>query len=111
MADNDNIMNPAEGEDGGINDFSWGVMSEDAMMGDITSLTQEVYQATKKVRDMYSHNEYLPVYKALNDLCRYQLGRGGPVQQYYYSNHDYFAPYMKSDAKPADFYDMSAEKQ
>ncbi|MBP5730058.1 MAG: hypothetical protein J6X19_02530 [Clostridia bacterium] len=111
MADNDNIINPADGDDGGINDFSWEIMNEDAMQGDITSLTQEVYQASKKVQEMYTHNEYLPVYKALNELCRYQLGRGGPIQQYYYSNHDYFAPYMKSDAKPSDYHDMSPDKQ
>lgn len=110
MDDKDEVMNSAD-EGGGINDFSWEIMNDDAMEGDLNAFSKEAYECVNKVRDMYNLNEYTPVAKALNDLRRYQLGRGGPIQQYYYSNQAYFSPYIKSDAKPDGFYDMSAEKQ
>lgn len=92
-------------------DFSWDVMSEEVVENELNFFVKEVYQVTKLINETTINNNYVQLSKAYFDLIYFQLNSNGPIQKYYYENQSFFAPYMKNDARPSGFYDMSAEKQ
>ena len=110
MDDQDKIVDSLEGGGTDSYDFSWDIMSEDALTGEIEYLNSQILKVMKLVRELCGSNNYTPAAKEYNDLVNFQIGSNGPIQQYYMANKAYFEPFMRGGTPPG-FYDMSSEKQ
>ena len=111
MSEEASGLNFKDGDGADIYDFSWDIMTEDVVNAEIGYMDQQIYKLIKLIQEVYTHNNYVATEKAYWDLINFQLGSNSPVQQYYYANQSYFAPFMKNDGKPSGFYDMPMEKQ
>ena len=109
MDEQDNALNFTDGAD--VYDFSWEIMTEDVVNGEIQYLDKQISNVAKMLNDVKSYNNYEAVSKAFYDLINEQLGANSVVQQYYSANKSYFEPYLNNDSKPSGFYDMPVEKQ
>ena len=101
-----------EGEEGAdIYNFSWQGTTEDDATAEIATLNKAINNVSKLLNKIYENNDYTNTIQEYNNLCNNYLGRVSWIQQFYYTNQDAFAPYIKTDSKPQGYHDWTDAKR